>query len=367
MPWLGTILIAGAAALGRLVSVQLLPTSTIAIVVWLTLRAHAFNGETAGLQWHTLIADFRVDTGGVLLFVLVVFASAVVLQPFEVATVRLLEGYWRSNRVGGGVANALSMWHRWRFRWARRTVAKANATKLALMRQSRSDAEKLGPVPLQVKRRNDKRKSESRARRARELQKRYPPTEEQVLPTVLGNILRVAERHAGERYYLSTVETLPRLYQHLSPRLGSAYDAAVDTLDAAARMAVSTAMAALFTMVAFYDDSDLWWIPGVLASSSFLSYRGAVSAAMQYGLFMDIAYDLHRFDLIKALHLDLPTNTEEEEEIGEQLRIFFAEVDAKAARIFWRGKRTRYWHYEEHARPADSSVSQDGEDATKRS
>ena len=59
----------------------------------------------------------------------------------------------------------------------------------------------------------------------------------------------------------------------------------------------------------------------MLTASSFLSYRGAVSAAMQYGLFMDIAYDLHRFDLIKALHLDLPANTEEEEEIGEQLRM----------------------------------------------
>jgi len=122
---------------------------------------------------------------------------------------------------------------------------------------------------------------------------------------MLGNTLRAAERRAGERYYLPTVETLPRLYQHLSARLGAAYDAAVDTLDAAARMAVSTAAAGLFAAAAYYDDPGLWWIPVGLWVLSFLSYRGAITAAAQYGLFMDIAFDVHRFDLLKALHLDL--------------------------------------------------------------
>ena len=84
---------------------------------------------------------------------------------------------------------------------------------------------------------------------------------DEVLPTMLGNVLRTAERRAGERYYLPTVETLARVYQHLSERLGVAYDASVDTLDAAAMMTISTAAAAVVSAAAFYDDPGLRWVP----------------------------------------------------------------------------------------------------------
>jgi hypothetical protein len=187
----------------------------------------------------------------------------------------------------------------------------------------------------------------------------YPADPAEIMPTMLGNVLRSAERRAGERYNLPTVQALPRLHAQLSDRMTAAYDAAVDTLDAAATMAVAAAITATLALAAFWDDPALRWVPGALAAMTLMSYRGAIIAAAQHGTFMDIAFDLHRFDLIKALHLDLPDNTEQEDELGETLTEFLESHSVQEARAAWSG--VQYWHYEEHPRPRDASPAIDGQ------
>ena len=363
MPWLGTILVAGGAALGRLVAVQLLPTAVLAVVVWVTVRASAFNDATKGLQWRDLFTNFQVDTGGVLLFIVILFALAALLQPFEIAAVRLLEGYWQGNPVGDAAANLFASRHRRRVRKAEKALQAGRELYVKQAREETSsgngqDGEQNRPVNEQTNARCEAWRIEQRADRARKVRPKYPPGVNEVLPTMLGNVLRAAERRAGERYYLPTVETLARVCEHLSERLGAAYDAAVNALDAAAMMTISTAAAAVVSMAAFYDDPGLRWVPIALVVTSALSYRGAVVAAAQYGTFMDIAYDFHRFDLIKALHLDLPANTEEERTLGKELEKFWKASNAKEAQAVW---KTEYWHYEENTRPGSSSHATNNE------
>ena len=363
MPWLGTILVAGGAALGRLVAVHLLPTAVLAVVVWVTVHARAFDDDKKGLHWSDLFTNFEVNTGAVLLFIAALFVLAALLQPFDVAAVRLLEGYWEGNRVGDIAANLFASRHRRRVQKADRALQAGRELYLKQVRKKLSnsdeqDDEQNNPVDEQTNADRKRWRIEQRADRARKVRPKYPPQASDVLPTMLGNVLRTAERRAGERYYLPTVETLARVCEHLSERLGAAYDAAVDALHAAAMMTISTAAAAVVSVAAFHDDPGLWWVPIVLVVTSALSYRGAIVAAAQYGTFMDIAYDFHRFDLIKALHLDLPANTEEERKLGEELEKFWKASNAREARAVW---NKEYWHYEEHARPGSSSHTTDNE------
>jgi len=50
-----------------------------------------------------------------------------------------------------------------------------------------------------------------------------------------------------------------------------------------------------------------------------LAYRGVVQVAVAYAEAIDVAFDLNRFDMLKALHLDLPVDLTAEREIAERL------------------------------------------------
>jgi hypothetical protein len=361
MPWLGTLLVATSAALGRLVAVNLLPTAVLAAVVGLTVRANAFSSRTRGLHWDALVAGFKVDSGGLLLFIVALFALAALLQPFEIATVRLLEGYWSEGRIGARAANLAAGPHRRRLRRAERNINEQQSMFDRKRHEEDRGGQCLLPVDEQVRRQREEARVRTRAAWSRRVRPKYPPVPGEVMPTMLGNVLRTAERRAGERYYLPTVPSLPRLHAQLSDRMAATYNAAVDTLDAAATISIAAGAAAVVAGAAFWDDPALRWVPVVLLGLSVLSYRGALVAAGQYGMFMDIAFDLHRFDLLKALHLNLPEDTAQEEELGERITAFLASRVVDDARNAWEG--VRYWHYEEHARPSDTSAAIDGQRA----
>lgn len=346
MAWLASLLTAGSAALGRVLSVNLLPTALLATVLWLAARADAFSPGTHDLRLSDLFGSFKTDTGGVLLFVVLVFALAVLLQPFEIKAVRLLEGYWTGNRVGDALSRTATGRHARRLARARRDWDAAN-------RVFRNDL--LDPatmvelsVPEQAARHREWADRQRRARWARRVRPLYPDSGD-LLPTLLGNVLRASERRSGDRYHLPTVDAFPRLYQHMSDRMSAAYAAATDALDAAAMMALSAAATALVCVVAFYDDPSLYWAPFVFALVAVLAYRGAIAAAAQQGVLLDAAFDLHRFDLVKALHLDLPANAEQERVLGQRLRRFWRSQTVEAAQAAWAD--TRYWHFDEKQRP----------------
>jgi hypothetical protein len=226
-----------------------------------------------------------------------VLLLSLILQPFQVSLVQLLEGYWGTTWIGAAL-NDIGV-ERHRRRWVHlQQIARSEAIT-AEARRARAVAEALLV--------------------------RYPMTESRLLPTQLGNALRAAEDRAGQRYGLATVTVWPRLYPYLSEPLARTLDGVRDQLDAAARLCVVLMVATLVSAAMLLTDG--WWllVPAATAVLSLLSYRSAIQAAIAYGEAMHWAFDLHRFDMLRALHYRLPTSMEEELKFNKQLSVFFAE------------------------------------------
>jgi hypothetical protein len=95
-----------------------------------------------------------------------------------------------------------------------------------------------------------------------------------------------------------------------------------DALDLAARFCVIFATAAAVSLALLATHG--WWllVPAACLLLAWLSYRGAIAAAIAYGEGIRAAIDLHRFDLLGALHLPLPATLEQERAVNEQLSLF---------------------------------------------
>jgi hypothetical protein len=224
-------------------------------------------------------------------------AVSLLAEPLQLSLVRLLEGYWSGSRVGRPIA-ALGVW------WHGRCRRKLERLQMSF------GTEVISPA-------TDARMREAAA----QLQQLYPP-EPFVMPTKLGNVLRSAEIRAGRRYGLDAIAAWPRLYPLLSEKVAAIVDDQRNQLDIAARFCVVLLTAALvyFALLA----THAWWLvlPAALLVLAYLSYRAAVAAAVGYGKAIEVAFDLHRFDMLAALHLPLPADSESERASNEVLSQF---------------------------------------------
>lgn len=143
-----------------------------------------------------------------------------------------------------------------------------------------------------------------------------------MLPTMLGNVLRSSEGRAGSRYGLDAIIVWPRFYPILSNKVTAVLDDLRDQLDLAARFCVMFGVATMISIV--FLAADGWWLTAaaVTLAGSLLSYRAALAAAAAYGQALEAAFDLHRFDLLTALHLPLPADLIGEVPANQELSRF---------------------------------------------
>ncbi|MFJ4101275.1 hypothetical protein [Amycolatopsis japonica] len=320
--WIASLLTSGAASFGRILIVGLLPNAVTVVFVWLLLRAQSFAGSS---DWRPLIpADLRTDIVQVLLALLVITLLTVLVQPFQVRMIRLLEGYWEGWWLTAQLAPVLV---EYQTRKTEALAARINRLEDELDRlESRPRAE-----TLQEQRRRQRVASRvvSAQRRAMAKLERYPRKKESgqaqipLLPTALGNALRAGETSAGERYGLNTLSSWPRLYPLLSDKLSSVQASARDSLDAAANFCINFFLVFVIAVVALADEPKAYWIPALALVLCCMSYVGAVSAAVTFTTYIRVAYDLHRFDLLKAMHHKLPDTASAEYDQFAQLSEFF--------------------------------------------
>ena len=234
--------------------------------------------------------DLDAWAGGLLFLALVV--TALVLQPLQLGLVRALEGYWPARVRALGLDRQQRRYD---------TLATAAAPRAAM-----PDAAELAAMA----------DAESRLRRL------FPADPAWLLPTRLGNALRAAETRAGEPYGLDAVVAWPRLYPLLPDGVRALVDDQRDGLDLAARFCAVFAAAAVVSLVLLVTHG--WWllVPAGCLLLAWLSYRGAIAAAVAYGEGIRAAIDLHRFDLLTAMHLPLPATLEQERAVNEQLSLF---------------------------------------------
>lgn len=238
----------------------------------------------------------NLGVAGAVVLAFTVVGGAVLLRPFQIAVVQVLEGYWR-----GGVISAYAI-----DRHQRRHSMAAARRYVRLDPPEEAQADDVA---------RSARRSQSGARikaRAKAVAARYPFNGDHTMPTQLGNILRAAETEAGERYGLSTVQMYPRLYPHLSQPLGEEMRQQIDLLDAAAAFTLMFAGLTTVTipLAARLDGWSL--LPVTMAVAAVVSYRGACRVANNHRVRLRVAFDLHRFDMLTQMHERLPADRSEE-------------------------------------------------------
>lgn len=331
--WLASLLTSGATSFGRLVVVGLLPNAVPIVALWFLLRARSFSGPS---EWRLLIpTDLKSDVLSILLAMFAVALLAALVQPFQLRIVRLLEGYWESWAVTARLAPVLVERHY-------RKITMLRERNNQLHRQLRGSPNDRRPLPELAREQRTRQRRASEQARVRRRMARYPRSVQEdepleggppdkdipLLPTTLGNALRAAEHAGGERYGLDSISSWPRIYPLFSERFAATQAASRDSVDSTSTLCVGFFVVTVLGVSALWDEPKAYWIPVVTAVLSWLSYLGAVSAAVQYGVYIRVAYDLHRHDLLKAMGLPLPTTLYEEYMRFRHLTNFFTADDA---------------------------------------
>ncbi|NNN35267.1 hypothetical protein HLK59_33865 [Streptomyces sp. S3(2020)] len=316
-------------------------TSVLPGVVMVTIIAAV---ERAGLYHLGSPPDFSAmapksgDTAVVVLFIFFAFVVGVLLRPFEVAIIQLLEGYWARPAPLALLRGAAVERHRRRRDRAQLVVQHAKSTEAAERAASSGNPPPSGSVPLHELAARDRSRARLRrsAERARGVRAGYPTEirpdtrakkrdrQGELMPTSLGNMLLRAERFAGDRYGLDMMRVYPRIYPFVAPRLENAVTQQLSLISATASLAVSLGLTALATSPLFLR-WDVWsLLPLAPAILALLAYRGAVAASAFHGTLLATVFDVHRFDLLRAFHYKLPESADDLVGMNEVVSAYLA-------------------------------------------
>ena len=303
-----------------------------------TLLTPAFvfwaGGAVAALQrfgWATLSTEFIKQPEPLqIAFLVSVFcliaASAFVVQRFDLAVLRWLEGYWhpwlsplrrwliklefahsqKLNRRYQNIARELSQ--------SQLTEQQANEfdtfQQLEPSELTQVQREKFQELTGLVQRRAEQQNELIRC----DLQQHSLPLPDQLMPTRLGNILRAAEQRPLEKYGLNAIVCWSRLWLLLSDAVKKDLQEARADLNAAARAWLWSVLFIVWTAL------GAWWAAPVgILSAIFAYYYWALAAARIYGELIEATFDLHRQLLYQSLRWNLPADPEVERQVGQEL------------------------------------------------
>lgn len=285
----------------RFFLVGYLPTSAalifLLLLVWAGARACAApagGGLDFQRAWATAAS---LGIGEAVALILGVTLVAVLLHPLQLALVRTLEGGWPV-WLGSGLAKRRQ--RRRRQRWM-------DAAQLP-----QNDPSLLTPERIQ-----------HAGEAGQQLRRRFALPDHTIRATALGNVLAATEDSAGRPYGLDAAVAWPRLYPVLGADVRALVDDRRDSLDTGARMSAVMLVTSVASAVLLARSG--WWLALALMplALSLLAYRGAVHAALAYGESVHVAFELHRFDLIKALCLEPPTQQATERTLNSELSVFW--------------------------------------------
>lgn len=286
---------------GRFFLIGYLPTQAALVFVLLLIAAGAPGEIDFGAAWRKVAG---LGAGEAVLVVLGVILVSLVTHPLQLPLVRLLEGHWP------GRLARLPRRHQERRRVRLERAAtlggagpEAERTRLAEDDLSEAEIQRAGVAGTR-------------------LRQRFPSASE-VRPSALGNVLAAAEERAGSAYGWDAVVAWPRLYPLLSPQVRTIVDDRRDTLDAVARLSATAAVTGLVAVVLLAGSGGWPALALVPLGLSVIAYHAAVHAALAYGESLDMAFDLHRFDLLTALRLPMPGDRAEEKAANEALCDFW--------------------------------------------
>ena len=149
----------------------------------------------------------------------------------------------------------------------------------------------------------------------------YPSDPEHVMPTRLGNIIRSAEEYSMSRYHADYLLIWPRLAHLCTDRFIADYESVRASVDF---MIVVSFLGALFaatggSTAVVFGNSVLVFASLTLTGAmvAWIGYRGALSAAVEYGEQMRASVDLYRWSLLRQLGYPPPSGIENEQGFWE--------------------------------------------------
>jgi hypothetical protein len=297
---LGSLLQApGQLASSRFFRVAYLPTCAgvvyLLVLIWAGAPGHRVH---FGNAWRTAS---HLGIGEVVLLAIGITLVAVVVQPFQLALVRVLEG----NFPGADKVRGCQLRGKRSLTTKRRKAIDKASKATDELSEAIGKASGLRDI-REIRLKLDEFTQDAGVASER-LRLRYPLSDHLVRATGLGNALAAMEGTAGVGYGLDPVVTWPRLYPLLSDPVRAAVDDFRDSLDAAARLAATGAIAAVATVLLLAWHSQWWTLLALVPLAiAVVSYLATIPAAIGYGLAVQVAFDLHRFDLLRAMHLAEP-------------------------------------------------------------
>ncbi|MGP0021763.1 MAG: hypothetical protein ACLPKE_00095 [Streptosporangiaceae bacterium] len=301
--------------------VSMIPSLFLVIWVYLLFASGAVTGKPAFRNVETALSHWSV--GKVAGLVLATLAIALVLHPLQFATTQLLEGYWGTTPLAIAAMKVRKVHHRRRCRDLKQIAGRSQRQLIAQAERLIKDSS--GPYDepvtvdedaidglLESKRGDRLMLYVAATEEAADHAARYPSDAARIMPTELGNALRRFEDAAGSQYGLDAITISPHLHLVASPRHLEYLVDARQEMDAAIRICTVGLLAAALTAGALFTDG-IWLLWATLPYFvSYLAYKGAVSAAQNYGGVFQSVLDLGRFQLYKELGLYPPRDSVEE-------------------------------------------------------
>jgi hypothetical protein len=342
---LSGIIQGGTKALGgsRFSLVNLLSTAFFVAFMIILIASGAYTRPKPNLA--PVLDEFKKNPGLAVVATFGIFLLAVLLRPFQVAIVQFLEGYWRGWRPLEFANDMATERHR-----RIRNTAEIMGRSLP---PGEPSARKFSDVAYYARQLDAFHRMKTRSSA---IVDRYPSIQsagdfgdDRLMPTLLGNVLRDGEDNAGYRYGLDMNIVYPRMYPSLSPKLDSAISAQLDMLDTTSALCVTFGFIAILTLPLIVRLD--WWslVPFAAMLMSLLAYRGAVATARWHGTLLATAFDLHRFDMLQALHYELPLTPKEELDLNRKLSKFLRTGGSNGV------LRMKEFPYKHPSAPADTA------------
>lgn len=326
-------------AVGRYFSVvSFIPSLLLTGFVFALIESGAWN-ESGTLDWAKAGIAFT-DIGKLALLVLISMALGIAVHPIQFALVQFFEGYWGTRGWAQRARAARISHHRDRYRSLLNEHNKANAA----IKQSAAEAKKSAEEARKAaaaNQPNEAAKASEAERQARidrvgyisiadeneRLAGGYPERikvadrlePDNIMPTRLGNVLRKYERQTGSQYGLDAVSVIQQISFVAPPDHLSYVGDQRQLLDLSVRMSATSIVATLIAISALWRHGPWLLLALVPYGIAYLSYRGAVVVAHEYGAAVAAMIDLDRFALYDALRLPRPKDTAAERRNNAEL------------------------------------------------
>lgn len=315
-------------SIGRYFSLVGAMTTLIATAISISLLASGAPGNRPSFEY----AARNLGAFGLKEFAglgIAIVAVGLVLHPLQFPFTQLLEGYWGTTSAARRAMARSTSAHLMRWRSLEDGYRTADNDAAPLERRLSAIRKRQSVVmyePVQKRLRSLERELVddclpfiiARQEAAAALSK-YPNHVDEIMPTRLGNALRRYETLAGSAFGLNAVAAAPYLMQVADSGLREYVNDSRSDMDLAVRMALVWTFSTVVS-VAFLWQYDLWMVVPVITSIvTYLSYRGAVSAAVEYGTALQVLVTLGRWDLYDALRLRRPADSELEHQQNQAI------------------------------------------------